>query len=76
MGAPFRDDPEAATTITPRSGSPRSRATEIPWGLVRREPPPGPRRRVTHLASGTGSPHSPEIVDRFALSASGNRCAL
>ena len=76
MAAPFRDDPEAATTITPRSGSPRSRATEIPWGLSEAGAAAWPRRRVTHLASGTGSPHLPEIVDRFALSASGNRCAL
>jgi len=40
------------------------------------ELPPGQRRRVTHLASGKRSPHSPEIVDRFTLSASGNRWAL
>jgi len=74
MAAPFRDDP-GPSTIAPPSGSARNSASYPGWGgLVRRELPPGPRRRVTHLASGRRSRHSPEIVDCFALSASGNRC--
>jgi len=68
-----------------RSGVPTKARQRFRWvvswgGFVgwsrEAELPPGQRRRVTHLASGKRSPHSPEIVDRFTLSASGNRWAL
>ena len=68
-----------------RSGVPTKARQRFRWvvswgGFVgwsrEAELPPVQRRRVTHLASGKRSPHSPEIVDRFTLSASGNRWAL
>jgi len=73
-------DPGPHEIGPPRSGSPRNRASDLVGWLVgwssRVELPPRRRRRVTHLASGRRSRHSPEIVDRFTPSAIGNRWAL
>jgi hypothetical protein len=67
---------EEETNGSAISRRPRGPSTIAPGWSSGVELPPGRRRRVTPLASGRRSRHSPEIADRFALSAIGNRWAL